>query len=86
VDDCKNLSDHEALIRRIAQQRRTSSWNLQKRSCFIGLKANFVHEMDLDMDVGALGVAAGRDSTLGLSGGFGEVRLGRSYTPLFSTI
>jgi predicted porin len=51
-----------------------------------GLKANFVHEMDLDMDVGALGVAAGRDSTLGLSGGFGEVRLGRSYTPLFSTI
>jgi hypothetical protein len=35
VDDCKNLSDHEALIRRIAQQRRTSSWNLQKRSCFI---------------------------------------------------
>jgi predicted porin len=51
-----------------------------------GLKANFVHEMDLDMDVGALGVAAGRDSTLGLSGGFGEVRLGRSYTPLFTTI
>jgi PP-loop superfamily ATP-utilizing enzyme len=35
VDDCKNLSDHEALIRRIAQQRRTSSWNLQKISCFI---------------------------------------------------
>ena len=35
MDDCKNLSDHEALIRRIAQQRRTSSWNLQKRSCFI---------------------------------------------------
>lgn len=51
-----------------------------------GLTANFVHEMDLDMDVGALGVAAGRDSTLGLAGGFGEVRLGRSYTPLFSTI
>lgn len=51
-----------------------------------GLKANFVHEMDLDLDVGALGVAAGRDSTLGLSGGFGEVRLGRSYTPLFLTI
>ena len=51
-----------------------------------GLKANFVHEMDLDLDVGALGVAAGRDSTLGLSGGFGEIRLGRSYTPLYSTI
>jgi predicted porin len=51
-----------------------------------GLKANFVHEMDLDMDVGALTTTAGRDSTVGLSGGFGEVRLGRSYTPLFSTI
>ena len=51
-----------------------------------GLTANFVHEMDLDMDVGALGVAAGRDSTLGLAGGFGELRLGRSYTPLYSTI
>ncbi len=51
-----------------------------------GLKANFIHEMDLDMDVGALGVAAGRDSTLGLSGGFGEIRLGRSYTPMFTTI
>jgi predicted porin len=51
-----------------------------------GLTANFVHEMDLDMDVGALGVGTGRDSTLGLSGGFGELRLGRSYTPLFSTI
>lgn len=51
-----------------------------------GMMANFVHEMDLDLDVGALGVAAGRNSTLGLSGGFGEVRLGRSYTPLFNTI
>ena len=51
-----------------------------------GLKASFKHEMDLDMDVGALNVATGRNSTLGLSGGFGEVRLGRSYTPLFSTI
>ena len=51
-----------------------------------GMSANFVHEMDLDMDVGALGVAAGRNSTVGLKGGFGELRLGRSYTPLFSTI
>jgi predicted porin len=51
-----------------------------------GLTANFIHEMDLDMDVGALGVGTGRDSTLGLAGGFGEIRLGRSYTPLFSTI
>lgn len=51
-----------------------------------GMKANFKHEMDLDMDAGALNVAAGRNSTLGLSGGFGEVRLGRSYTPAFGVI
>ena len=51
-----------------------------------GLKAKFVHEMDLDINAGKLGVDKGRDSTIGLEGGFGEVRVGRSYTPLFSTI
>ena len=51
-----------------------------------GLKAKFVHEMDLDINAGKLGVDKGRDSTIGLEGGFGEVRLGRSYTPLFTTI
>ncbi len=51
-----------------------------------GMSANFVHDMDLDLDIGVLTAATGRDSTLGLSGGFGTVRLGRSYTPVFSVI
>jgi predicted porin len=51
-----------------------------------GMKAIFIHEMDLDMHVGALTTTAGRDSTLGLEGGFGKIRLGRSYTPLFSVL
>ena len=51
-----------------------------------GMKASFIHEMDLDIHVGALGTAAGRDSTIGLEGGFGKVRLGRSYTPLFNVL
>ena len=51
-----------------------------------GMKASFIHEMDLDMHVGALATATGRDSTIGLEGGFGKVRLGRSYTPLFSVL
>lgn len=51
-----------------------------------GMKAKFVHEMDLDINAGTLGTALGRDSTIGLEGGFGEVRLGRSYTPLFSVV
>lgn len=51
-----------------------------------GMKAKFIHEMDLDINAGTLGTALGRDSTIGLEGGFGEVRLGRSYTPLFSVV
>ena len=51
-----------------------------------GLKASFVQEMDLDLDTGTLITGPGRNSTLGLSGGFGNFRMGRSYTPLFSTI
>lgn len=51
-----------------------------------GMKAKFIHEMDLDINAGVLGTAEGRDSTIGLEGGFGEVRLGRSYTPLYSVV
>ena len=51
-----------------------------------GMSANFVHEMNLDLDTGKLDVGSGRDSTLGLKGGFGEVRLGRSYTPAYNVI
>ena len=51
-----------------------------------GMSASFVQEWDLDLDTGRMNFDVGRNSTLGLAGGFGAVRLGRSYTPLFSTI
>jgi hypothetical protein len=44
------------------------------------------YAQDSDIHVGALATAAGRDSTIGLEGGLGKVRLGRSYTPLFSVL
>jgi predicted porin len=50
-----------------------------------GLKAGFHFEGGMNPDVGtAAGFNFTRKSTIGLSGGFGEVRLGRDYTPLFT--
>jgi predicted porin len=49
-----------------------------------GLKANFHFEGGLAPDVGTPAVNFTRKSVIGLSGGFGEVRLGRDYTPLFT--
>lgn len=64
-----------------------------------GLKANFQLEQGVAMDSGLVASTTGaniaaaaekqgfnRVSTLGLSGNFGEVKIGRDYTPLFSTI
>ena len=49
-----------------------------------GLKANFVIEGDLTLNDGtAAGLNFRRQNTIGLSGGFGEVRLGRDLTPAF---
>ena len=49
-----------------------------------GLKANFWLEGQLSNDDGnAAGLNFQRRSYVGLSGGFGEVRLGRDYTPTF---
>ncbi|MFZ6766495.1 porin [Undibacterium sp. Di26W] len=50
-----------------------------------GLKANFVLEMGLNVDDGssAQGRTFGRRSTVGLSGDFGSVDLGRDKTPTF---
>lgn len=49
-----------------------------------GMKANFVMEGDLTPNDGtAAGFKFLRQSTVGLTGGFGEVRLGRDYTPTF---
>ncbi len=50
-----------------------------------GLKANFHFEGGMAPDVGtSAGFNFTRKSVIGLSGGFGEVRFGRDYTPLFT--
>jgi predicted porin len=65
-----------------------------------GLKANFWTEAAVSPDTGTGGATStnnkdsvstggltwGRRSTVGLSGGFGEVRLGRDYVPSFSNL
>ena len=49
-----------------------------------GLAASFWLEAPISNDDGATGVSSfKRRSTVSLSGGFGEVRLGRDYTPTF---
>jgi predicted porin len=49
-----------------------------------GLAASFWLEAPITNDDGATGVASfDRRSTVSLSGGFGEIRLGRDYTPTF---
>lgn len=48
-----------------------------------GLKANFVLEQGFNIDTGAQGTAGqmfGRQSYVGFSGGFGEVRVGKSFS------
>jgi len=50
-----------------------------------GLKAGFHFEGGMNPDVGTSGkFDFQRKSTIGVMGGFGEVRLGRDYTPLFA--
>lgn len=49
-----------------------------------GLSANFRFELGLDVDDGdGEGKLFGRQARVGLKGGFGEVRFGRQYTPIF---
>jgi len=49
-----------------------------------GLKANFHFEGGLAPDVGSTTLNFVRKQVIGVSGGFGELRLGRDYTPLFT--
>lgn len=51
-----------------------------------GLKANFVLEAHLAPDTGATPLSFGRQSTVGLSGSFGEVRLGRELAAAYTAI
>lgn len=48
-----------------------------------GLAASFWLESPVALDDGSSAVTFSRRSTVSLSGGFGEVRLGRDYTPSF---
>lgn len=62
----------------------TSRWGLRGvEDLGGGLKAGFHLESQINVDTGTADPAKffGRRSTLSLSGGFGEVRLGRDYTP-----
>ncbi|AOS78036.1 porin [Hydrogenophaga sp. PBC] len=64
----------------------TSRWGLRGvEDLGGGLKASFHLESQIALDTGSADAAKffGRRSTVSLSGGFGEVRLGRDYTPTF---
>lgn len=45
-----------------------------------GLKANFLLEQGINLDQGTTGAGFNRQAYVGLSGGFGEVKLGNVYT------
>ena len=52
-----------------------------------GLKANFNLQSNFNIDTGAIGKGQSlfeRNATVGLSGGFGTVNLGRQYTPYYA--
>jgi predicted porin len=54
-----------------------------------GLSASFQLEMGLDASTGMLGqggLGFGRQAWVGLNGGFGSVKLGRQYVPLFGAL
>lgn len=51
-----------------------------------GMKAQFWLEGQLDPDTGGTGQNWQRRSTLGLLGSFGEIRLGRDYTPTWNSL
>lgn len=54
-----------------------------------GMSANFVLETGINIDNGSLGqggLAFGRQSWVGLSGGLGSVKLGRQYAPYFLAV
>jgi len=64
----------------------TSYWGMRgSEDLGGGLRANFNLETDVGIDTGAVGAGFNRISTLGVSGNFGSVMVGRFYTPLFLT-
>jgi predicted porin len=66
---------------------RTTYWGLKgTEDLGGGLKANFDLQSNFSIDTGAVDATGmfARTSTVGLSGGFGSVNLGRQYTSYFS--
>jgi len=54
-----------------------------------GLSASFTLENGYDISTGAMGQGGllfGRQAWVGLNGGFGSVKLGRQYTPIFGAL
>ncbi|MCF8179134.1 MAG: porin [Sulfuritalea sp.] len=51
-----------------------------------GMKANFVIETAISTDAPAASTLGDRAMTIGLSGSFGQVNLGRQYTPMFHVV
>ena len=75
-----------SLTRVTSGQQQGSRWGLRgTEDLGGGLKAMFVLEAGINADTGTLGQggrAFGRQSYVGLGGGWGAVRLGRQYTPM----
>lgn len=67
-------------------QQQGSRWGLRgTEDLGGGMNAQFVLEAGINLDAGTLGQggrAFGRQSYVGLGGGFGTVRLGRQYSPM----
>lgn len=64
----------------------TSYWGMKgSEDLGGGLRANFNLETSVGIDTGADGGSFDRISTLGVSGNFGSVMVGRFYTPMFLT-
>ncbi|WP_367187663.1 porin [Hydrogenophaga sp.] len=75
-----------SLTRVTSGQQQGSRWGLRgSEDLGGGLKALFVLETGFNADTGTLGQGGrmfGRQSFVGLGGGWGAVRLGRQYTPM----
>ncbi len=68
-----------------ASSQSTSRWGVQgSEDLGGGLSANFRYEMAVIVDTGGVNANLfSRQARVGLKGGFGEIRLGRQYTPVF---
>jgi predicted porin len=85
-----NLSPGSATTRLSSGIQSGSRWGVKgSEDLGGGLSASFKLESGFDASTGAAGqggLAFGRQAWVGLDGGFGSIKLGRQYTPLFNAI